>query len=89
MTFARNIPTDNYYDEYIAAMHQKGLLLWANAIVYDYRAVLTAGHTDDSSLTGDPYSGWGWLVDRGYDIIQTDWTLSAKLYLDEVGKRIK
>ena len=74
---------------YIEDMHKKGLLLWANAIVYDYRAVLTAGHTDDSSLTGDPYSGWGWLVDRGYDIIQTDWTLSAKLYLDEVGKRIK
>ena len=65
--------------EYIDAMHKKGLLLWANAIVYDYRAVLTAGHTDDSSLTGDPYSGWGWLVDRGYDIIQTDWTLAAKL----------
>ncbi len=74
---------------YIADMHKKGLLLWANAIVYDYRAVLTAGHTDDSSLTGDPYSGWGWLVDRGYDILQTDWTLAAKLYLDEVGKRIR
>ena len=75
--------------EYIDQMHKKGLLLWANAIVYDYRAVLTAGHTDDSSLTGDPYSGWGWLVDQGYDIIQTDWTLSAKLYLDEVGKRFR
>lgn len=75
--------------EYIDDMHRKGLLLWANAIVYDYRAVLTAGHTDDSSLTADPYSGWGWLADRGYDIIQTDWMLPARLYLEETGKRFK
>ncbi len=75
--------------EYIQQMHKKGLLLWANAIVYNYKAVLSAGHSDDASLTGDPYTGWGWLIDRGYDIIQTDWTLPAKLYLNETAKRIR
>ena len=75
--------------EYIRQMHDRGLLLWVNSIVYNYKAVLAAGHTDDASLTGDPYTGWGWLADHGYDIIQTDWTLPAKLYLDEVGKRMK
>ncbi|MBQ7982962.1 MAG: glycerophosphodiester phosphodiesterase, partial [Clostridia bacterium] len=75
--------------EYIRQMHDRGLLLWVNSIVYNYKAVLAAGHSDDASLTGDPYTGWGWLADHGYDIIQTDWTLPAKLYLDEVGKRMK
>lgn len=65
--------------EYIEAMHRKGLLLWANAIVYNYTAVLAAGHSDDISMTKDPHLGWGWLADRGYDIIQTDWTLPAHL----------
>lgn len=75
--------------EYIEAMHQKGLLLWANAIVYNYTAVLAAGHSDDISLTKDPDLGWGWLADRGYDIIQTDWTLPAHLYLEQTGRRYK
>ncbi len=75
--------------EYIRYMHNKGLLLWANSIVYNYKAVLSAGHSDDASLTGDPYTGWGWLVDRGYDIIQTDWTLPTQLYLDSIHKRTR
>ncbi len=74
---------------YIQNMHGRGLLLWVNSIVYNYKAVLSAGHSDDASLTGDAYTGWGWLVDRGYDIIQTDWTLPAKLYLDEQKKRYR
>ena len=75
--------------EYIADMHGKGLLLWANAIVYNYKAVLTAGHSDDISVTGNPDEGWGWLADRGFDIIQTDWTLPARLYYEENGKRYR
>ncbi|MCQ2431395.1 MAG: glycerophosphodiester phosphodiesterase family protein [Clostridia bacterium] len=74
---------------YVEEMHKKGLLLWANAIVYYYKDVLAAGHSDDVSVVKDPANGWGWLVDHGYDIIQTDWTLSARLYLEEVGKRMR
>lgn len=70
--------------EYIQKMHDKGLLLWANAIVYNYRSVLTGGHSDDVSLTANPDDGWGWLAKRGFDIIQTDWTLPARLYLEQL-----
>ena len=59
--------------EYIAQMHEKGRLLWGNAIVFNYRRVLAAGHNDDVSILDDPEQGWGWLCDRGFDIIQTDW----------------
>lgn len=68
--------------EYIARMHDKGLLVWANAIIYYYKAVLSAGHTDDISVTGNPDDGWGWLADRGFDIIQTDWPLACINYLN-------
>ena len=72
--------------EYIRFMHDKGLILWGNAIVYNYKDVLAAGHSDDVSLTDDPEKGWGWLARRGFDIIQTDWTLLAVLFLREIGK---
>lgn len=68
---------------YVDAMHAKGLKVWVNGIVYDYKAVLSGGHNDDISVTGHPDEGWGWLCDRGYDIIQTDWTLPLKLYMDQ------
>jgi len=70
-------------EEYIESHHKKGRLLWCNSIVYDYKKVLSAGHTDDVAVLGDPDKGWGWIVDKGFDIIQTDWTLLLRNYLDK------
>lgn len=67
--------------EYTEWMHQNHLLTWVNAIVYDSRAVLTAGHSDDRAIAGDPDGGWGWLIDRGFDIIQTDWVTQLRAYM--------
>jgi glycerophosphoryl diester phosphodiesterase len=72
---------------YIEDMHKKGLIVWANAIVYDHRAVLAAGHSDDVSAPGDCDAGWGWLARRGFDIIQTDWVMPLIRYLEKIGKR--
>lgn len=69
-------------DAYIEAMHRKGRLLFANAIVYNYKDVLSAGHNDDISVAGLPDEGWGWLLDKGFDIIQTDWCGMLKAYMD-------
>ena len=65
---------------FIEKVHRDGCVLWVNPILYDYRAQLTAGHTDDRAMAGDEDGGWGWLIDRGYDILQTDWPLSLRLY---------
>lgn len=80
--------SDTAQPEYAEKMHKDGLLLWANAIVYNYKAVLSAGHSDDYAMTRDPEQGWGWLADR-YDIIQTDWTLPCRLFLEETNRRFK
>ena len=66
---------------YVERMHKAGLLVWVNAIVYNHKAVLTAGHNDDISVVGRMDEGWGWLLDKGYDIIQTDWPMMLKQYI--------
>lgn len=68
--------------DYIRSHHEKGRILWCNPIVYSMKAVLTAGHTDDAAIMGDPEFGWGWLIDKGFDILQTDWVMPLRGFLD-------
>ncbi len=76
-------------DSYIEMLHKDGKLVWANSILYNYKVPLAGGHSDDISLSDDPDKGWGWIVDKGFDIIQTDWPLAVSLYLEQTGKRYK
>lgn len=69
--------------QFIEKMHQDDKLVWANAIIYNYKSQLTGGHSDDTAVCGSPDSGWGWLAKRGYDLIQTDWTGPLVSYLKE------
>lgn len=69
--------------EYLEKMHRLGKMVWVNAIVYNYRDVLSAGHNDDISVTGRREDGWGWLLERGFDIIQTDWPLMLRQYMEK------
>lgn len=73
--------------EYIDRMHSEGMLVWANGIVYNYKDVLAAGHNDDISLVEDPEKGWGWIANKGYDIIQTDFLLPCRQFLEQTGRR--
>ena len=76
-------------DEYISKMHADGKLVWVNSIIYNYKTQLSARHSDDTAIAGDEEKGWGWLADKGFDIIQTDWTLPLRLYLEETGRRFR
>ena len=76
-----NESDDCVSDEYIRSMHDKGLMLWGNSIVYNEKDVISAYHTDDISLYDNPDKGWGWLIDKGFDFIQTDWLLMLKNYI--------
>ncbi|MBQ8570573.1 MAG: glycerophosphodiester phosphodiesterase family protein [Kiritimatiellae bacterium] len=68
-------------DKYIKKMHKDKLLVWVNSIIYDERAVISAHHTDDISLKDDPKKGWGWILDKNIDFIQTDWLLMLQNYI--------
>jgi glycerophosphoryl diester phosphodiesterase len=84
--------TDDHYlcsDEYIAKIHADKKLVWANSIIYNYKEQIAARHSDDTAIAGNEDGSWGWLADKGFDIIQTDWTLAMKLYLERTGKRYR
>ena len=67
--------------DYVRSMHERGLLVWVNAIVYNEQDVVSAHLTDDVSLECGGDAGWGKLISRGYDFIQTDWLLSLQAYM--------
>lgn len=75
--------------EYIDKMHANGKIVWVNALVYNYKAVLAAHHNDDVSMYDDPEKGWGWLADRGFDLIQTDFLFQCRKFLEDTGRRNK
>ena len=70
-----------FSDEAIAYVHSKGLYCWVNAITLGNfhkhddspRNDLYGGLDDDVSILEDPALGWGELIDKGIEIIQTDW----------------
>ncbi len=76
-------------DEFIEMMHRDGKLVWANSIIYDYKEQLAAGHSDDTAFTISEDYGWGWLADKGFDLIQTDWAMMLIDYLKKSGKYYK
>lgn len=83
---------DNSYlasSEFMDMMHSDNKLVWVNSIIYDYKEQLAGGHSDDTAMTVSEDYGWGWLADRGFDFIQTDWTMMLVDYLKKSGKYYK
>lgn len=76
-------------EAFIDKMHRDGKLVWVNSIIYRYKKQLSGGHSDDSSITVSPEYGWGWLADRGFDLIQTDWTMMMVDFLKRTGRYYK
>ena len=85
-------PEDELFqDEAIAYIHSKGLYCWVNSIElgqlradYSHRPTLYGGVNDDVSIIEGPDKGWGKLMDKKIDIIQTDWP--ALLYAYREGR---
>ncbi len=73
-------------DEFIDMMHADGKLVWVNSIIYDYKEQLAGGHSDDTAMTVSEDYGWGWLADRGFDFIQTDWAMMLVDYLKKTNR---
>lgn len=74
--------------EFIEGMHRREKKLWVNAITLNDTIKLTAGHDDNSAILSDMDQAWGWLLDRKFDIIQTDWPLLLKTYINRRDKSL-
>lgn len=73
--------------ERIKELHKQGLLLWANPICLGKGTQLTAGLDDNRAIRGDQDGSWGALIDMGFDILQTDWPLLLRHYIDNRSSR--
>ena len=70
------------YDENVGRLLQKirdaGIKIWLNSIW----ASLCDGHDDDRAVElGEPDESWGWILDRGGAVIQSDRPLDLLHYL--------
>ena len=76
-------------EEFIECMHDDGKLVWVNSIIYNTAQQLSGGHSDDTAFTESMEYGWGWLADRGFDMIQTDWPMMLIQFLKDTGRYYK
>lgn len=65
----------------IPLLKEKGIVVWGNSINLNDTAVLSAGHDDITALLESKDKGWGFFIDKGFDIIQTDFPLSLYQYI--------
>lgn len=67
----------------IGELKDRRIAVWMNAITMsnDEWSNISAHHDDDGAVLGDPDAHWGWLIDQGADIIQTDWPTMLYCYL--------
>lgn len=73
-----------FQDETIQQIKEMNVFIWLNAIVLDEKSVLYAKYDDDQSILKGPAYGWGKLVEKGCDIIQTDWPSLLADYRQEI-----
>ena len=72
--------------EFIKELKDRHIAVWINAITMSNGEAwsnISAGHDDDRAVLENADAGWGWLIDRGADIIQTDWPTMLYCYLQK------
>ena len=69
-------------DAFLEKLKSQGVMLWGNAITLNDWIILAAGKDDYHAITEGPEDSWGWFVEKGFDVIQTDWPMLLREYLD-------
>ena len=73
-------------DGLIERIKDLGLFAWVNAVTFNETNVLYAGMDDNTSIINNPDDGWGKLIDKGFQVILTDWPgLLYKYRLERIG----
>ncbi|OBZ14297.1 hypothetical protein A8L34_10110 [Bacillus sp. FJAT-27264] len=72
-----------FQDDVIERLHEQNLFVWANAITLDDYTFLYGGLDDDTSIIQSPDLGWGKIIEKKVDVIQTDWPSLLSPYRNE------
>lgn len=81
--FARSEQDQVLSPAFVASLRDRGRGLWLNALSLLQNVTLCADHDDTLSVTISPDQGWGWLIDHGASVIQTDWTMELYSYISQ------
>ena len=75
-----------FSDKLITSLHKDGYFVWINAIRLSSlgKHILSGGHGDNESLIQGFDKGWGVLIKKHFDIIQTDWPELLSTYRDKL-----
>ena len=68
--------------EFVDSERKAGRFVWANSIDLDGDPDMCAEHGDLYAMFDGEDRHWGFLTERGYRVIQTDWPEVLKKYLD-------
>jgi len=70
-------------DRFISELKKRGILLWGNVIKLDDWTTLSGGKDDYRAIMEGPEEAWGWCLDKGFDVLQTDWPLLLRKYINQ------
>ena len=65
----------------IEELHKRGSMAWINTLTLHDKVTLSMWRDDNKAVIDGPDEVWGWLMDLGFDIIQTDWPALLRDYL--------
>lgn len=74
-------------DKFFERLKQEKIYRWGNAIALGGKFNLSAWHDDNHAIMECPDAHWGYLVRKGFEIIQTDWPMLLEEYLRQSGVR--
>lgn len=80
---AQDTECELFKDEVIKQLKEKNLFMWANSITLDDETKLFGGLDDNISIIESPDKGWGKLIEKGLNVIQTDWPSLLREYRSE------
>ena len=72
-------------DAFLRELKNRDILIWGNSINLNESNILAGGKDDRNAITGNPDDNWGWFIDKGFDVLQTDWPLLLRDYLVKRG----
>ena len=76
-----------YADSVVEWLKERRIRILCNSLNLGTRLIYGAGYDDLRSLRLGGREGWGLLVDKGVDMLQTDWPVEVCRYLGSIGRK--
>jgi len=70
-------------EESMQSYHSKQLLTWVNTVTLDDDNVLSGMLDDFRAIMVSEHDTWGRLIDIGFDVLQTDWPMLLRKFVEE------